>query len=255
MQRLISRWLAGTWPSGPAIEQPPCVPSATRVYAVGDVHGCIDLLDPLFERIDQDLAASPIENPIQVFLGDYIDRGPGSREVLQRLIERGRTQQIICLKGNHETFLLDFLRNPMVLESWLQWGGMSTLISYGLTPPRRTDAEVGEDLAAELRQAMPKEHRNFIENLPLTFVCGDYLFVHAGIRPGIQLADQKEQDLLWIREEFLISNNDFGKIVVHGHTPVSTVDTRKNRINIDTGAYASGNLTCLVIEGETRRFI
>ncbi len=252
MQRLFRHWPFKTW--RPADKPLPRVPLGTRIYAIGDVHGRIDLLDSLLERIDHHLKISPIERPIHVFIGDYIDRGPASREVLQRLIERSRTHEMICLKGNHETFILEFFEDPTILDDWRQLGGLPTLMSYGLTPSARI-ASRHKNLAVALRRVMPKEHRNFLNNLPLTFVCGDYFFVHAGVRPGVPLTVQKEQDLLWIRDEFLSSTTDFGKIIVHGHTPVEEVDVRRNRINIDTGAYASGKLTCLVIENENVSFI
>jgi serine/threonine protein phosphatase 1 len=255
MRKFAHSWLSKNTLFRSAGKPPPRIPAGIRIYAIGDVHGRIDLLDSLLKRVDDNLTASPIEQPIQVFLGDYIDRGPNSRNVLDRLIERSRTHKVICLKGNHETFLLEFLNDPAVLDNWRQWGALPTLMSYGLRPPSRLESDGHEKLALALRQAMPEAHRNFLIGLRATFVCGDYFFVHAGIRPGVPLDAQKEEDLLWIRDEFLASNTNFGKIVVHGHTPVGEPDIRKNRINIDTGAFASGNLTCLVIEGESRSFI
>jgi len=255
MQKSVRRWLDKKWPFRSANKRRPSVPAGTRVYAIGDVHGRIDLLDSLLARIDDNLTAAPAERAIHVFLGDYIDRGPNSRSVVDRLIERSRTHEVVCLKGNHEAFILEFLEDASMLADWRQLGGLPTLMSYGLAPPGRMESSGHEKLAAELRQSMPKEHHMFLTNLQMTFVCGDYFFVHAGVRPGVQLAAQKEEDLLWIRDEFLGSQADFGKVIVHGHTPIEAPDIRKNRINIDTGAFATGKLTCLVIEGETLSFI
>jgi serine/threonine protein phosphatase 1 len=255
MQKSVRSWLDKKWPFRSANKRPPSVPAGTRVYAIGDVHGRIDLLDSLLARIDDNLAAVPADRAIHVFLGDYIDRGPNSRNVVDRLIERSRTHEVVCLKGNHEAFILEFLEDASGLADWRQLGGLPTLMSYGLTPPSRMESSGQEKLATALRQSMPKEHHRFLTNLRMTFVCGDYFFVHAGVRPGVPLTAQKEEDLLWIRDEFLRSQADFGKIVVHGHTPIEVPDIRKNRINIDTGAFASGKLTCLVIESEKLSFI
>jgi calcineurin-like phosphoesterase family protein len=250
MDRSFRQRFLGPWLSASKRKRAPSVPAGVRIYAIGDIHGRIDLLDPLLERIEKNLAASPIERPIHIFLGDYIDRGPASREVLQRLIEHSRTHETICLRGNHETFILRFLHDPAFLDDWRGWGGVPTLMSYGLAPSNRIDSAGLERLASALRQTMPDEHHHFLNNLPTSFVCGDYCFVHAGVRPGVPLASQEEADLLWIRDEFLNATADFGKVIVHGHTPVPEADIRANRINIDTGAYASGKLTCLIVEGE-----
>ena len=185
---------------------------------------------------------------MQVFLGDYIDRGPSSRAVLDRLIDRSRTHEIVCLKGNHETYLFEFLRNPAVLADWRRLGGLETLMSYGLEPSMKADMAEQLELAKALEVSLPKHHRQFLRSLCTSFSCGDFFFVHAGVRPGIPLEQQREEDLLWIRDDFLLCEDDFGKIVVHGHTPVREPDIRPNRINIDTGAYATGRLTCLIIE-------
>ena len=229
----------------------PLLPKGVRIYAIGDVHGCADLLDRLFARIDAHIAAHPIARPVQVLVGDYVDRGPNSRGVLDRLILRARSKETVILKGNHETFVLEFLRNPSVLQSWGQMGGLETLMSYGLTPPLKADAAVQEELARALRAALPKAHLNFLGSLPVSFSAGGFFFVHAGVRPRVPLNKQREEDLLWIRDEFLLHEESFGKIVVHGHTPVRAIDVRPNRINIDTGAYATGLLSCLVIQDDT----
>jgi serine/threonine protein phosphatase 1 len=226
----------------------PRVPDGIRIYAIGDVHGRADLLDQVLTSIDRDLSARPTPRAIHVFVGDYVDRGPDSRGVLDRLVERAKTHELICLKGNHESYLIEFLDAPTILEAWRHFGGLETLLSYGLTPSVRPDAAAQVNLAAALSEAMPDTHREFLGNLRLSFSCGDFFFAHAGVRPGIPLAHQREEDLLWIRKDFLSCSKKFEKMVVHGHTPVLEPDIRANRINIDTGAFATGQLTCLILE-------
>ena len=233
----------------------PRVPDGVRIYAIGDIHGRADLLDQVFKRIDADLAKNPVPHGIEVFLGDYIDRGPASREVLDRLVARSRTHQAIFLKGNHETYLIDFVNNPPILEDWQRLGGLETLMSYGITPSINANAAEQARLAAAFDQALPENHRRFLGDLKSSFTCGDYYFVHAGVRPGIPLAKQREDDLLWIRRDFLLCEEDFGKVIVHGHTPVPQPDIRSNRINIDTGAYATGLLTCLMLENDKIKLV
>jgi serine/threonine protein phosphatase 1 len=231
------------------------VPEGTRIYAIGDIHGRLDLLDSVLARIDTDVDMHPASNAIRVFLGDYIDRGPDSKRVLDRLINYCVTQPTVCLLGNHEAFLCEFLKNPDVLSVWRCCGGLDTLLSYGLAPKIETDAQNQRELASELKRILPSSHREFLSGLKQYFICGDFFFVHAGVRPGICLTKQSEDDLLWIREDFLLSEDQFGKIIVHGHTPVLEPDVRPNRINIDTGAYATGRLTCLVLESDKIKFI
>jgi serine/threonine protein phosphatase 1 len=226
----------------------PRLPAGIRIYAIGDVHGRVDLLDQMFSRIDADLASSSPHRPVHVLLGDYIDRGPSSREVLDRLVERNRLHDMIFLKGNHESYLVEFLQNPSVLGDWRHFGGLETLRSYGLNPTANPDSTEELWLARALAAALPSNHKQFLRKLDASFSCGDFFFVHAGVKPGIPLARQSEQDLLWIRDDFLLCEEDFGKVIVHGHTPVLEPDVRPNRINIDTGAYATGRLTCLMIE-------
>ena len=233
----------------------PRVVDGVRVYAIGDIHGRADLLDDVLLKIDADLAVYPGIRPIQIFLGDYVDRGPDSCGVLDRLIRRAQTHEVIFLKGNHELQFLEFLQNPAVLKEWRKYGGLDTLMSYGLTVPLNANAEQLAALAAQLADVMPVAHRDFLNRLEASFVCGDYYFVHAGVRPRVPLVFQRQEDLLWIRDEFLQSEDDFGKVVVHGHTPVPKPEFRHNRINIDTGAYATGKLTCLILEEDRRWFI
>jgi serine/threonine protein phosphatase 1 len=231
------------------------VADGIRVYAIGDVHGRADLLEQLLARLDADLVADPPDDAVEVFLGDYIDRGPHSREVLDLLIARSPKHQLVCLKGNHETYIPEFLKNPAILSDWRDLGGLSTLLSYGLAPSNNANEREQVALATALNRALPDSHRRFLDSLKLSFTCGDFFFVHAGVRPGIPLAQQREDDLLWIREDFLLHEEDFGKVIVHGHTPVREPDIRSNRINIDTGAYATGQLTCLKINGDKMVFL
>jgi serine/threonine protein phosphatase 1 len=233
----------------------PKVPDGLRFYVVGDVHGRADLLDQVLERIDEHLAVKPAFRPVEIFLGDYIDRGPGSREVLDRLIARSRACETVCLKGNHETYVEGFLSNPTTLSEWRYFGGLQTLLSYGLAPAVNMTMAEQAELAATFGHALPESHRRFLTGLISSFTCGDYFFVHAGVRPGIPLPKQCEADLLWIREDFLLCEENFSKIIVHGHSPVPEPDIRPYRINIDTGAYATGQLTCLILEGDDRHFI
>jgi serine/threonine protein phosphatase 1 len=227
------------------------VMEGVRVYAVGDIHGRADLLEGLLSRIDAH-AATCTGKAVRVFLGDYIDRGPNSREVLDLLIARRTSDSTtVFLKGNHEACLLEFLQNPSMLNEWRSCGGLETLVSYGLRPSIKPAEQEQLELARELEVALPKSHREFLGSLALSFTCGEFFFVHAGVKPGLPLGMQTENDLLWIRDEFLMHEGPFGKTIVHGHTPVAEPDFRANRINIDTGAYATGRLTCVAIERDT----
>ena len=231
------------------------VPTDTRIYAIGDIHGRADLLTQLFSKIDADLAANSVARHIHVFLGDYIDRGPSSREVIDHLIDRSHTRESIFLMGNHELILCDFLKQPAVLKYWRRYGGLDTLTSYGIEVPDNADLNQFAALSAALQSAMPARHCRFLEQLKPSFECGGYFFVHAGVRPGVPLEDQRVDDLLWIRDPFLQFKGDLGKVVVHGHTPTAEPEIHINRINIDTGAYATGRLACLILEEDRRRFL
>ncbi|WP_342733681.1 metallophosphoesterase family protein [Bradyrhizobium sp. B117] len=229
----------------------PRLPDGIRIYAISDIHGCADLLQQMFTVIDRDLANLGSMRAIHVFLGDYIDRGPESRRTIDLLIERGLRHESVFLKGNHEAFLLEALQEPLQLQAWRRFGGLQTLTSYGLRPSLSPDASEQAELIRQLAIAIPPHHMRFLGGLRARFVCGDFFFVHAGVRPGVPLAKQEEHDLLWIREEFLQSDEKFGKYIVHGHTPVQQPDIRPNRANIDTGAYATGNLTLLTVQGDS----
>jgi serine/threonine protein phosphatase 1 len=236
--------------SGKKKKRPPRLPAGVRIYAIGDVHGRADLLDAMLSRIDKDIAANPVPRPIHVLLGDYIDRGEASSAVLDRLVRLKRSRETVLLKGNHETYIFEFLSDPGILQSWQQLGGLETLMSYGLRPTVKAGVVEQRELAQALGRVLPETHRRLLGDLKLSFTCGDFFFVHAGVRPGVKLQQQREEDLLWIRDDFLLCEDDFGKVIVHGHTPVREPDIRANRINIDTGAYATGRLTCLIMEDD-----
>jgi serine/threonine protein phosphatase 1 len=228
----------------------PSLPAGLRIYAVGDIHGRRDLLDQLLVQIDTDIALRPTVRPVYVFLGDYIDRGPSSRETIDRLIEHGETHESVFLKGNHELIALKCLSDRALFDQWLRLGGLETLISYGVPPETLANGKQIAELQSAFHSALSQKHFRFFRDLQNSFACGDFFFAHAGVKPNVELSRQKESDLLWIRAEFLSSNDDFGKIIVHGHTPAHEIEVGPNRINIDTGAFATGRLTCLVIEGD-----
>jgi serine/threonine protein phosphatase 1 len=225
----------------------PRLPDGVRIYAIGDIHGRADLLLDTFSRIDLHRARNPASRSIEIFLGDYVDRGPCSSQVIDLLAERSRTRETIFLKGNHEAFIFDFLKDPRLFDRWRECGGYETLLSYGLEPSMRWSSE-HHTVARSFVEALPKTHREFLSLLRMQFTCGDYLFVHAGVNPARALDRQRAEDLLWIRDDFLLSEDNFGKFIIHGHTPVREPDIRHNRMNIDTGAYATGNLTCVIID-------
>lgn len=228
-----------------------------RAYAIGDVHGRVDLLNALLGQIEDDLEASPVPRSFVVFLGDLIDRGPDSRGVLERLRTwRPRSSaKRIFLMGNHEEVLLRVLaKEEGVLASWMQFGGAECVASYGIDAAKFARLSEAEG-AKLLRAHMPPEHISFIEDFGDTFRFGDYLLVHAGIRPGVAIEDQAQRDLRWIRAPFLNDSKPHGFMVVHGHTIVDSVEEKTNRIAIDTGAVYSGVLTALVIEGTERRYL
>jgi serine/threonine protein phosphatase 1 len=230
----------------------PSLPADLRIYAVGDVHGRLDLLDQLLANIHSDMLSRPVAKAVFVFLGDYIDRGPFSRQTIDRLIELSKKNECVFLKGNHELIAIKCLSDPSVVDYWMRLGGMETLISYGVIAAGSTSNTMRTvELQAAFHNALPKAHFRFLRDLQTSFACGDFFFAHAGVRPRVRLSHQTESDLLSIRKEFLESRQDFGKIIVHGHTPTYEVEAAPNRINIDTGAFATGRLTCLMIEGSS----
>lgn len=232
-------------------------PLATRVYAIGDIHGQLELLRQLRTLITDDAEADRRERNVVVYLGDYIDRGPDSRGVVELLLNEPLPGfEEIHLKGNHEDFMLQFLDNPVVGGHWYLNGGDSTLESYGVERAVMMDG-LPRFIAIcdQLRRNLPVEHLAFLRSLALYHVEGDYLFVHAGIRPGRPIDKQEAQDLMWIREDFLASNADHGCCVVHGHSISPEPVVRRNRIGIDTGAFYTGRLTGLVLDGAEHRIL
>jgi serine/threonine protein phosphatase 1 len=221
-----------------------------RAYAVGDIHGRLDLLDELLAKIDGELDCRPARKTLLVFVGDLIDRGPDSAQVVERLRTYSRPGvRPVFLLGNHEEVLLRILGGDQSLvDSWLKFGGVQCLESYGVDV-RALRGAPAEKILEATRQAVPKQHVEFLESFIDSCRFGDYLFVHAGIRPGVQIDQQRQSDLRWIREPFLFDETDHGFVVVHGHTIRPEVEVRPNRIGIDTGAYRTGVLTAIAIEG------
>ena len=228
---------------------PGVVPPGHRVYAIGDVHGCDDKLASLHALVANDLAARPVAAPLLLHLGDYIDRGPDSAGVIARLCGGGPLPGVpmVNLIGNHERSMLDALAGERAaITDWRFHGGREALASWGIDP----DSE-----PAEWAAAIPAAHRGFVEGLALSHRVGGYLFVHAGIRPGVPLEAQSPDDLIRIRHAFLKAEADFGLVVVHGHSPTRGPVLRPNRIGIDTGAVYGRELTCLVLEADRLAFL
>lgn len=233
----------------------PETPLGTVVWAIGDIHGRLDLLQPLVEAIVADAAANTAERKVVIFLGDYVDRGPDSRGVIQYLaqlpVDGGIEWRF--LKGNHEEAMLDFLDNPSAGARWCEYGGVAALRSFGLRPPElKHKVEAWARIAADLDHKLTPRERAFLEDLELSLSIGDYFFAHAGARPGEPLDRQSERDLMWIRNSFLDSDVEFEKVVVHGHTPTREVHVDRRRIGVDTKAYESGVLSAVRLERTTR---
>lgn len=231
----------GTGPSGAR---------GLRAYAVGDVHGRLDLLDQLLDKIHEDIERRPARKVLLVFVGDLIDRGPNSAQVVERLrTYRRPTVETVFLLGNHEEVLLRILSGDAdMITKWRLFGGKECLDSYGVDTAKLAGLKKEEALEV-IRKAVPREHVEFLQTFDDSCRFGDYLFVHAGIRPGVEFDQQRQSDLRWIREPFLFDETDHGFVVVHGHTIRPEVEVRPNRIGIDTGAYQSGVLTALAIDG------
>lgn len=236
-------------------EQPrPAVAAGQRVYAVGDIHGRHDLFEKLLAAIEEDDARRGAAKTTIILLGDLVDRGPDSARVIataRALVDRGTAR---VLAGNHEEMFLKSFEDKDIFRHFLRYGGRETVLSYGIDRERYLAADMAE--AQELmREAVPAEDRAFIAAFENSIVIGDYLFVHAGVRPGTPLDEQTVQDMRWIREPFLNHNGALGAVVVHGHTITDAPEIRANRIGIDTGAYKSGRLTALGLEGTERWII
>jgi serine/threonine protein phosphatase 1 len=236
-------------------------PEGLRLYAVGDIHGRLDLLDEMLEIIGQDGASRKPARTVLVFLGDYVDRGGDSKGVVNRLtVGLPEDTAAVFLKGNHEDLLLSFLDEPVSGLNWLHNGGETALMSYGVNAGAIHDAvwqgQMGLlEAAAQFRSLLPDDHLHFYQSLKLSYRAGDYFFAHAGVRPGVALDEQTEDDLIWIRGEFLNYPYDFGAVVVHGHTPARLPQDLHNRIGIDTLAFHTGKLTAVGLEGARRWFL
>lgn len=233
------------------------VPKNTRIYTIADIHGCSELLLAMLDAIRQDAEPYANQRRILITLGDYIDRGPDSFNVIETLIRLPLPGfEAKHLKGNHEDLFIDFLKNPIEGLTWLSNGGWATLLSYGFEVSDLPESL--DDLSKiqlKLLERLPKEHVSFFKSLRLFYKIGDYYFVHAGIRPNIPLEKQKEEDLLWIRSEFINSREAFEKVIVHGHTISKEPDEQPNRVGLDTGAFHTGVLTCMVLNATDRYFL
>ena len=232
----------------------PAVPAGQRIYVVGDIHGRLDLFEDLIGAIERDDLEAPPADTTIVLLGDLVDRGPESAGVVARAREWQAARRVRILAGNHEEMFLESFEDTNLLRHFLKHGGRETLLSYGVTPERYNDSTL-EELQELLHGAVPSADRDFLRGLEECFVIGDYLFVHAGILPEVPIEDQARHDMLWIRERFLRYPDRHSHVVVHGHTIQEDIDERDNRIGIDTGAYRTGRLTALVLEGAARRYI
>ena len=253
------KWLKHLIRSGKKLNgRKPSVPRGHRVYAIGDIHGRADLLAQLHRQIRVDAANAPsgIKKSI-IYLGDYVDRGLDSMGVIDILLTSPMDDfETVYLKGNYEDALLRFLDNLSTGPNWFAIGGDATVLSYGIRiPTGLTGAQHLEYVWMELRARIPQNHLEFLSSLQLMYQTGDYVFVHAGIKPGVPLEQQDPEDLMWIRGEFHESRHDHGKVVVHGHMLMSQPDIQTHRIGIDTGAFATNILTSIVLEGVTQRFL
>ncbi|MGA7972451.1 MAG: metallophosphoesterase family protein [Pseudolabrys sp.] len=224
------------------------------LYVIGDIHGRLDLLEPLIDAIHRD-AGSRGAGSLTVTVGDYIDRGPNSRAVIDRLMANPFPGHYVALKGNHEAAMMDFLDDPEFGEAWWRNGAAATLRSFGVPVAESFGPSDFVQAQQALRAALTPKEILFLTSLRTALSVGRYFICHAGVRPGIPLERQREQDLLWIRGAFLDSDMNFGKIIVHGHTPVREPEVKANRINVDTGAIVYGRLTCVVLENGGHRFL
>lgn len=235
-------------------QRTPKLPPGQRVYAVGDIHGRLDLFESLINAIEHDDAGRTHANSEVILLGDLIDRGPDSAGVIDRARAWSRERRVEFIKGNHEEMMVVAASKLDAFCSFLKFGGRETLVSYGIDPEFVKQADA-EQLQQAMLEAIPQDHFDFVDSFEKMVRVGDYVFVHAGIRPDTPLDHQSGRDCRWIREPFLTHPGDFGAMVVHGHTITEEPEVRLNRIGIDTGAYVHGTLTAIGLEGEQRWFI
>jgi len=224
------------------------------IYVIGDIHGRLDLLQKLHKLILRDIKKYPHHQKKMIYLGDLIDRGDESKEVIDTIIKPFKPFEVIALKGNHEDMLLKFLKNPRTAPVWFINGGLQTLTSYDI-PITATQKLDFQELRKALEYHLPKKHLLFFQTLKTHYVDENYYFCHAGVNPDYALDKQPEEDLIWIREPFISSTKDFGKIVIHGHTYTAYPVISHNRIGIDTGAVFTNTLTCLVLTDQERYFL
>jgi serine/threonine protein phosphatase 1 len=230
-------------------------PDKLRVYAIGDVHGRLDLLQEMHRRIHVENEKSSPFDWVIVHLGDYVDRGPESRGVINFLIDGQRkNHRILALAGNHDSGFLEFLDTGDRYGLFARYGGRQTALSYGVNIDFGNDQSIASGREA-LKAAVPPAHIDFLRRLPRSMIFGDFFFCHAGIRPAVELERQNPEDLIWIRSEFLDSTRLHSKVIIHGHTPATEVEIRPNRVNLDTGAYASGRLSAIIIDGNNKAFL
>jgi|WetSurMetagenome_2_1015567.scaffolds.fasta_scaffold96692_3 serine/threonine protein phosphatase 1 len=236
----------------------PGVPAGVCAYAIGDIHGCAELLVPLLGYIQADAARACGAHKVVVGLGDYVDRGPDSRAVIDVLLalEACGDVEARFLLGNHESVLLRFLDDPVTGEAWLGLGGRETLASYGAPAPLAGGSpDAWRQVRDRFAASIPSDHLDFLHGLKPAFELGDYFFAHAGALPGVPLRRQAPRDLLWIRQLFLLDSRPFEKVVVHGHTPSAEVHVDERRIGLDTGAFATGVLSAVRLQGRHRRIL
>ncbi|MBU2340584.1 MAG: serine/threonine protein phosphatase [Alphaproteobacteria bacterium] len=234
--------------------QLPAVPEGERYYVVGDVHGRLDLFDALRQAIEEDDRASPQASSTVVLLGDLVDRGPQSAGVIAAAREWQGMRPLRCLAGNHEEMFLESFEDKDVLRHFLKHGGRETIMSYGISRKELDALTLGE-LRDEMKRLIPREHRAFLQSFDDMVIAGDYVFVHAGVDPSRAIDDQSRSDLLWIRERFLRHADPLSHVIVHGHTIFEDIEDRGHRIGIDTGAFRTGVLTALVLDGTQQRYI
>lgn len=230
------------------------VPDGERYYVIGDIHGRLDLLDALIDVIEADDAARGPASTTVVLLGDLIDRGPQSAGVIDRAMAWGQTRRLRYIAGNHEEMFLESFKDREMLRHFVKHGGRETILSYGIKKKHYNELTI-KDLQGQLDTLVPKAHRDFLSTFEDLIIAGDYVFVHAGLNPRRPVEDQKASDLRWIRERFLKHSEPFSHVVVHGHTIFEEVESTEHRIGIDTGAFRTGVLTALVLEGENRSIL
>ena len=242
------------WPKGNSAASGARMPDGQRAYAIGDIHGRLDLFGPLIAAIEADDAEAAPARTTMILLGDLVDRGSDSAGVLARARQWQEQREVRILAGNHEEMFLKSFTSIDILRHFLRHGGRETLLSFGVDKAAYNSATI-EDVQALMNVHVPAAERAFIEGFEDMIAIGDYLFVHAGVDPELPIDEQKPSDLRWIREPFLSHDVSHGPMIVHGHTIAEHPVETPSRIGIDTGAYATGRLTALVLEGTERRFI